>query len=310
MPSYEHSIIERRDNNKFLMKEFQKAGFSKKQLIKLNRCRFYLHVETLSDITDGKGDQISTLSYTGHKTHYESQLHDWPVQVKPDEAHWTLWRKALRDSFKRTTVQCLGILAEPLGPWIDGKKEQWRWFFSEANSKIYYRTYNTPAWKVYKCTINIGQIRKRAQFRFESESEDIPEDAYRATITADQNNHNRYRLTGWAPENIPLTPTRCQQEEMKMHWMIDQIFNDTAENWIAQELRNNKSIMIVSDGSYHPKYEVGTAAWVITSETNTSRRLYGNNIVPGEAYLQCSHRSELCGLVGAVKTYKEYMYKI
>ena len=78
MPSYEHSINERRDNDKFLMKEFQKAGFSKKQLIKLNRCRFYLHVETLSDITDGKGDQISTLSYTGHKNHYESQLHDWP----------------------------------------------------------------------------------------------------------------------------------------------------------------------------------------------------------------------------------------
>ena len=83
--------------------------------------------------------------------------------------------------------------------------------------------------------------------------------------------------------------------------MIDQTFNTEEENWIENELRNEKRIMIVSDGSYHPRYEVGTAAWVITSGSNTSRRLYGNNVVPGETYLQCSHRSELCGLVGAVK---------
>ena len=59
--------------------------------------------------------------------------------------------------------------------------------------------------------------------------------------------------------------------------------------------------MIVSDGTYQPRYKVGTAAWVITPGSNTSRRLYGNNVVPGETYLQCSHLSELCGLVGVVK---------
>ena len=58
------------------MEEFKQAGFSKKQLIKLNRCRCYLYVETLSDITDGKGDQNSIMSYTGHKSDYESTHHD------------------------------------------------------------------------------------------------------------------------------------------------------------------------------------------------------------------------------------------
>ena len=59
--------------------------------------------------------------------------------------------------------------------------------------------------------------------------------------------------------------------------------------------------MIVSDGAYHPSYKVGTSAWVITSENDTSQRLYADNIVPGDDYLQCPHRSELCGLVGAVR---------
>ena len=30
LPSYEHILTERRDNDKFLMEEFQRAGFSKK----------------------------------------------------------------------------------------------------------------------------------------------------------------------------------------------------------------------------------------------------------------------------------------
>ena len=59
--------------------------------------------------------------------------------------------------------------------------------------------------------------------------------------------------------------------------------------------------MVVSDGSYHPEFKTGTASWVITSTNNTGRRIYGYNIVPGEQHVQCPHRSELSGLLGAVK---------
>ena len=216
LPSYEHIIKVRRDNDKFLMEEFQRAGFSKKQLIKLNRCRFYLQVETLSDITDGKGDQISTLAYTGHRGEYANSYHDWPQQVQPDNAHWTLWRKALRDSFKRTTVQRLGILTAPLGPWIDGNRDQWKWFFSEDTTQLYYRTDSTPSWKVYKCDSTNGNVRKRTQFRFEASSDNLPINAYRATVTADQNNNNRFRLTGWATENVIIHQSSQQKENAKM----------------------------------------------------------------------------------------------
>ena len=138
MPTYEYTLAPRRENVKFLMEEFHQAGFGLKQLVKLNQCRLYLQVKTLSDITEGKGDRISKTPYTGNRAN-NPVYHNWPQQSKPDKSHWTLWRKALRNSFERTTRQRLGPLANPLGPWIDGKRDCWKWFFNETNSKMYHR---------------------------------------------------------------------------------------------------------------------------------------------------------------------------
>ena len=108
------------------MKAFGDAGYRKKNLIKLNRCRLYLHVKTLSDITDGNGDRIRASSYNGEKcSMFNTATHDWPEQTNPDKSHWTLWRQALRRSFARTTTQRLGILTHPVGTWIDGARETW-----------------------------------------------------------------------------------------------------------------------------------------------------------------------------------------
>ena len=86
-------------------------------------------------------------------------------------------------------------------------------------------------------------------------------------------------------------PPREQIEENNMSWMVKHTFDNANEDWLVQQLRRNHKIMIISDGSYHPVNKVGTSAWVITAETNTSRRIHGDNVIPGEHYLQCPHRS-------------------
>ena len=55
----------------------------------------------------------------------------------------------------------------------------------------------------------------------------------------------------------------------------------------------------MSDGSYHPQLKAGTSAWWIKTEDG-QLQFGGNNIVPGQAADQCSHCSELCGLIGAI----------
>ena len=123
----------------------------------------------------------------------------------------------------------------------------------------------------------------------------------RATIIRDQDNHNRIKITGWAHEHYINEPTGEQKEEEKKAWMIQTTYNQQQEPWIVNQLRLQHPIMIVSDGSYHPEHQVGTSAWVITSEEDTTRRIYGDNVVPGDNHIQCPHRSELTGLLGAVR---------
>ena len=300
MPTYKNILKTKRDNDKFIMEAFHNANYSKKELLKLNRCRMYLKVDTLSDITNGMGDRICRLTYNGQRTHNFKRTYDWPEQPKPDEKHWLLWRQALVKSFPRTTNDRLGILQHPLGPWIDNKKDDWRWFFSPATLMVYYRTYTDPVWKVYKRTRTAEAVSLMNRFRFYTTTNDLPIDAMRAMMIRDRNNANTFRITGWAPENIIPIPTFDEQEEEKMKWMVSNTYNRQDEQWIVNQLRQGQRIMIVSDGSYHPTHEVGTSAWVITSSTDTSRRIYGDNIVPGDSYVQCAHRSELAGLVGAV----------
>ena len=104
MPKWDYTLRKKRDGDIFLMDAFQRAGFTKRQLLPLNRCRIYLKVETLSDITDGTGDQISKQAYDGRQTAATLASHDWPVQVNPNQTHWKLWRRALRKSFPRTST--------------------------------------------------------------------------------------------------------------------------------------------------------------------------------------------------------------
>ena len=301
MPTYDFLLKQRRDGDLFLMESFHQTGFSKKQLIKLNRCRLYLQVELLSDITDGTGDRIHPSAYQGHRQHNSQSIHDWPEQHNPDKHHWKLWRKALRDSFPRINAQRLGRLQTPLGSWIDGNRDKWRWFFSPATSSLYCRTHNYPEWKVYKPRRTHGAVTRMNAFQYSQSSNNLPLDAMRATIIQDQQNHNRVRITGWAHEHFIDQPTQQQKEEEKKVWMVNNVYNQQEEQWIVEQLRQNIPLMIVSDGSYHPQHKVGTSAWVIASTSDTSRRIQGDNIVPGQAHVQCPHRSELTGLVGAVR---------
>ena len=51
-----------------------------------------------SDICNLKGDQIARVAWLG-LAQIPSNASDWPVQARPHDTVWGLWRKALSDSF-------------------------------------------------------------------------------------------------------------------------------------------------------------------------------------------------------------------
>jgi hypothetical protein len=61
---------------------------------------------------------------------------------------------------------------------------------------------------------------------------------------------------------------------------------------------HNGQLKIVRDGSFLNPLELGMAAWIIAISQH--QYIIGQHFTPGPGPLQCSHRSELSGILGAV----------
>ncbi len=85
-----------------------------------------------------------------------------------------------------------------------------------------------------------------------------------------------------------------------MHCMVNNVRHFNYSAILAQHLQNGHTIRAVSDGSYNPEFKLGTAAWVI-KHYDDENALIGDNLVPGCESVQCSHRSELTGMIRVVR---------
>ena len=80
--------------------ERQKKSKSNIKLIQiLNRCRIFLQVITLSDITDLSGKKI-TKNYTiGKRDPNRSSKWTWPNQNKIEPKYWKIWKNTIQTIF-------------------------------------------------------------------------------------------------------------------------------------------------------------------------------------------------------------------
>jgi hypothetical protein len=105
----------KRHGDVFLTMAFLQRGFKGAMLRKLNMCRLYLRVETLSDIATADGRYIERWALEGRKEANPITYHEWPNQGEPGRQAWMQWRQALQQSF------CGGHLAHgllhTLGAW-------------------------------------------------------------------------------------------------------------------------------------------------------------------------------------------------
>ena len=142
-----------------------------------------------------------------------------------------------------------------------------------------------------------GIIGNGSLFQFSNLSFSLPPTSQRCTVIRD---HNRIRLKGYAPDRQIPRPSTEEKEDRKMEWMINNTYNQQHTHQLAQYLLEGHNLTAVSDGSFHPEYKIGTSAWVIKHPAD-NRAIYGDNLVPGSDDIQCSHRSELTGLIGVVR---------
>ena len=85
-----------RENDFCLMERLCNSNhFTKQQILIINRCRIYLQVITLADISDSSGGFVTEYAYAGNKSTDRNSKYVWPNQIKPPPRHWTLWRDAI-----------------------------------------------------------------------------------------------------------------------------------------------------------------------------------------------------------------------
>jgi hypothetical protein len=86
-----------RENDACIMDQFFETKLPNPTLKRLNLCRLWLCVTLLSNICTLQGSQISKTAWLGSSPMPSSDA-NWPVQHRPQEKSWTLWRKALSKS--------------------------------------------------------------------------------------------------------------------------------------------------------------------------------------------------------------------
>ena len=204
MDEYQIQLIDRttsfplpsRQGDVFLMEAFAAQGFSKNQLIILNRCRLYLQVMTTADIMNGFGNRF-TLTFKCQKDHQRHNNFKWPFQPAPSTRMKKFWRKALRKTFGLAA----GIMDHKLGPWLHNDHSQWIWFYHPVSQAIMQRF--GKLWRMWKQETSRGRLGKRSRFKIFTTQARIPPTVKKATVQFWT--PNRITLTGWATCDNELT---------------------------------------------------------------------------------------------------------
>jgi hypothetical protein len=146
------------------MDHFISLGCMSSKFGSLNRCRLYMKVIHLSNITLADGKLILPDSKLGNRESLRQSKLDWPTQEKPPPAAWQLWCNAL-GHFEHNNR-----LLVPLGDWIHPSHQLWDWFKDAAElfhqkgiehkaGHYMYNAHGESCWR--KNNYNASQYRSR-----------------------------------------------------------------------------------------------------------------------------------------------------
>jgi hypothetical protein len=94
--------------------------FSAKDLKEINRCRIYLRVFYISDISTHDGQRITDWARKGRRDGGRKSSWAWPVQQRPTS--WKAWKLALNSLAPDVCV----VLQ--LGDWLEHHHQQSEWY--------------------------------------------------------------------------------------------------------------------------------------------------------------------------------------
>jgi hypothetical protein len=190
--------------DQLLIQLFHETGIRDDQLHRLNLCRLFFQVLTISDITTDCGTKITKAAWNGERDTTRTSCYQWSSQGSLTIQDWVLWRTSLTKALR---LQSANRLMSPLGHWLPAE-EQCRWFFDPSTERLYQKavletTYYPRA---------AGRSSRNALMQFDrslgSSTPEIPASTERATVECKA---QTLWLTGHSPMSTSLIPVLGSQ---------------------------------------------------------------------------------------------------
>jgi hypothetical protein len=278
-----------RKNDKFLMELFMKLQSNNKDMEILNRCRLFLQVITLSDITNAEGDRIIKEAKKGRPLGSRPSSLLWPNQGSPSQADWKVWSHYI------SLLEVNGKLHCPLGPWIGPTHQTWHHQYDPLTGLVY--DLQGPSLKCYLPTIRQNRILRSGQWydfsRYQVITE-APGDLIPVTVYHRPVATGAFFQIGSSSNAIP-PPTPQAQVGIRPRQYYNHlipVLQDTPLHEIMLSLTN--SDLLVSVKGISTKDRRGTSQWLF--ESNSIHHEGSSSI-----QLQCSrYRAELLGILSVL----------
>ena len=244
-----------RINDYALMEKILESDlYNKDDIMAINKCRIYLQVQNLSDITNGQGNMISYCAKNHIKDLDRISKYNWPNQAKPSKQEWEVWDDALLHVWAETEMLTIN---PTLGEWINTPFLT-SWYYDEEHSTLYYEV-STYTYNVYKL---IRQSRRNniKAFEFHTTTNELTTNAKPAIV----NRNDPFR---------PILETVVNNSheiiishEVQHHTDIFMKQINFPENIqpLVNQIKNGNAIA-VTDASLSPFTGVGASSFAITT---------------------------------------------
>ena len=284
----------RRHGDKYLMIALTESTIPTNLWKKFNQCRLYLNVISLADICTGDGRTIRQSAFEGQYNHGTSRnTITWPPRDSPPKASWRIWADCLIQLF---CIGTNGRLSSSLGPWYSNDQcYQWEWHIHVNTCHLLQVTNGT-----YKQYAKIGRSRMAPRFSLSGIHVDNCQLSEYLRTTVDM--HPSFYLSQGSAitgEDEPIP-----EPSPTFEWLHFKIVCTDSIQDLLQDLQHHRTIA-VTDGSYKPIEETGSAAWTIESASG-NEYISGISLIPGTQSSQSAIRSELVGVLAILA----YMQKL
>jgi hypothetical protein len=260
-----------REHDSYLMDSPALHKSSRKEQILINRCRLFLQVERVSDISNANGTSILDDWKQDSELTPSRSTKSWPLQGNPGREAWKIWRSFLEKAFETN-----GKLQQNLGDWTQFNTERIHFVRYQESSHTLWYYLSDNKWTIHRL------IRKdRRSMTFEDTHEKSlpmpPEDSTPIDVLS----HTEYKIiTSRYSRMTPPIPLEKSTQKLSLQQQLklregEPLFHNiqitVPDDDIHQQLQQPATFDVATDGSYNKSNGVSSYGWVMALTEQSSQ---------------------------------------